>query len=156
FEATYAASALAALTGRAPRPEVYQLLEHENPQIRLMAVQVLATCGDASAVGPLRQLLESAADQPAPDGEGGSEQLTMMVAQALGQIGGSAARQALEAAWTAAAGNVKASLSLCLAALDHPGGLKAAVHLAQAGAPQMRIAAVSALGFSRSSVAFHA
>jgi HEAT repeat protein len=152
FEASYAANALTGLNRRGPRPEVTRLLTHGNPRIRRMAVEVLGSCADATAVAALREAMAPETAEAATDE--GEEGLTLVIAQALRQIGGVEARAALEGAWKTNAGSTRAALSLCLAALDHPGGLKAAVNLAQSGSQQMRIAAVSALGFSRSGLAF--
>ncbi|MBI4862363.1 MAG: HEAT repeat domain-containing protein [Candidatus Riflebacteria bacterium] len=161
LEASYAGAALASLSRRAPRPAVEKLTRHDNPAIRRLALQVLAATADPSAVPTLQEILRSATETSplsrisdtfaAMVAPSRSEQDPLLAAQALRQIGGDEARAALVRGYDRATAPLKPWLAICLAALDHQPGVDSAIQLARGADPELKVAAISALGFSRSS-----
>lgn len=158
LEASFLTSALASGGSRRPRPQIVPFLAHSNPQVRRMSLEILGACADASAVSVLAGFLQrlegdrakgSLAD--AFSGLTGSEEPEREVvaaAQALRQIGDPRALEPLVKVARWAPYHVKSWIQICLAALDHPQGVERAVELAKGSDPDLKVAAISALGLS--------
>jgi HEAT repeat protein len=162
--ASQATAGLVTLGARGPRPQVVALLAHANAQVRRMAIEVLAACGDDSAVPALVALVERTADSGAhahahaSTGAAGEDPgaEALLAAQALRAIADPGARGALQSLrgrarmGAASAAALGAWLALALAATGDPGGVEEAVRLARGEDEELAAAAISTLGRSES------
>lgn len=129
------ASALAALSVRAERPEVAELLAHRNPQVRRMALEVLGACGDASAVPAVASVLERA---PEDDEK-------IAAAQALRNVAAPEAVPALASAARRARMPLSGWIALARAACGDATVVDRVIGLAR-GTDELALAAITTLG----------
>lgn len=153
-----AASALASLNARGPRPEILALVDHANPHVQRMAVDILGAVGDASAAPRLLKLVEAGVPARqtdagrrgelghAADGEEDDDGgLAIAAAQALRNIAPREAQPRLHAAYKRAPRPLQDWIALALAAIGDADGVRRTVQLAR-GENDFALAAITTLG----------